>query len=77
MPLLIALYRESFKQLGAILILILTTATLNAQEYVFAGSFNWDKDKKGIYVFSLDTVSGKLKFISSIDSILNPAHVTI
>lgn len=53
------------------------TATLNAQEYVFAGSFNWDKDKKGIYVFRPDTVSGKLKFISSIDSIMNPAYVTI
>lgn len=45
--------------------------------YVFVGSYNWNKDKKGIYVFKLDTVSGTLKKITTVKNVLNPSYLTI
>lgn len=30
------------------------------KEYVFFGSYNWDKTTEGIYVYQLDTINEKL-----------------
>ncbi|PQJ11266.1 6-phosphogluconolactonase [Flavipsychrobacter stenotrophus] len=57
--------------------LLCISCSIKAQEYVFAGSYNWDKDKPGIYVFKLDTVTGTLKHISTVDSVLNPGYLTV
>jgi 6-phosphogluconolactonase len=45
--------------------------------YVFVGSYNWNKSKKGIYVFKLDTVTGTLKKIATVKNILNPSYLTV
>lgn len=45
--------------------------------YVFVGSYNKDKTKDGIYVFEMDTVSGALTKVSSVNSVLNPAYLTL
>jgi 6-phosphogluconolactonase len=45
--------------------------------YVFVGSYNWDKNKKGIYVFKLDTITGKLKKITTVKNVLNPSYLTV
>lgn len=45
--------------------------------YVFFGSFNWDKETEGIYVYELDTVRGKLSKITSAKNILNPSFLTL
>jgi 6-phosphogluconolactonase (cycloisomerase 2 family) len=45
--------------------------------YVFVGSYNWNKNKKGIYVFKLDTVTGTLKKITTVKNILNPSYLTV
>jgi 6-phosphogluconolactonase (cycloisomerase 2 family) len=45
--------------------------------YVFVGSYNKDKTKEGIYVFEMDTVSGALTKVSAVDSVLNPAYLTL
>ncbi len=47
------------------------------QCYVFAGSYNKDKTKEGIYVFEMDTISGALTKVSAVDSVLNPAYLTL
>ena len=44
---------------------------------VFIGSFNWDKDTEGIYVYELDTVKGSLKKITSYTGISNPSFLTV
>ncbi|MFV8340777.1 lactonase family protein [Flavobacterium sp. XS2P39] len=45
--------------------------------YVFVGSYNSDKDKDGIYVFQLDTVTGNLKKITTVKDVLNPSYLTV
>ena len=45
--------------------------------YVFVGSYNFNKDKKGIYVFKLDTVTGQLKKITTVKNVLNPSYLTV
>jgi 6-phosphogluconolactonase len=45
--------------------------------YVFVGSYNFNKDKKGIYVFKLDTVTGRLKKITTVKNVLNPSYLAV
>nr|WP_100433566.1 lactonase family protein [Flavobacterium sp. 1] len=45
--------------------------------YVFVGSYNFNKEKKGIYVFKLDTVTGRLKKITTVKNVLNPSYLTL
>ena len=47
------------------------------QCYVFVGSYNKDKTKEGIYVYEMDTISGALTKVSAVDSVLNPAYLTL
>lgn len=59
-------------------ILIVTSLNLFSQNtYVFFGSFNRDKNVEGIYVYQLDTVSGKLSKITTVKNILNPSFLTL
>jgi 6-phosphogluconolactonase len=51
---------------------------LRAQHtYVFIGSYNYDKTKEGIYVYELDTSTGNLSKISSLNNSLNPSFLTL
>ncbi|MCJ8153823.1 lactonase family protein [Chryseobacterium sp. SSA4.19] len=45
--------------------------------YAFFGSFNRDKNTEGIYVYKLDTVSGKLSKVTAVKGILNPSFLTV
>ncbi|WP_343670526.1 lactonase family protein [Chitinophaga sp.] len=61
-----------------LLLAILLTNNLAAQNtYVFTGSYNWDKNTKGIYVFQLDTTTGKLDSVLSYTGIANPSFITL
>jgi 6-phosphogluconolactonase len=59
------------------LILLFSFACMAQQCYVFVGSYNKDKTKEGIYVFEMDTISGALTKVSAVDSVLNPAYLTL
>lgn len=51
--------------------------TLFAQNtFVFFGSFNRDRASEGIYVYQLDTLSGKLNKVSSVKDVFNPSFLT-
>ncbi|MGI9653136.1 lactonase family protein [Chryseobacterium sp. RLHN22] len=45
--------------------------------YAFFGSFNWDKNTEGIYVYELDTIKGKLSKVTSYTGISNPSFITL
>lgn len=45
--------------------------------YVFVGSYNLNKEKKGIYVFKLDTLTGRLKKITTVKNVLNPSYLNV
>lgn len=44
---------------------------------VFVGSYNWDKNKEGIYVYSLDTTNGRLRKVAALKNILNPSYLMV
>jgi len=45
--------------------------------YAFFGSYNWNKNTEGIYVYELDTVTGKLSKVTSYAGISNPSFLTL
>ena len=58
--------------------LLFVCLDLRAQNtLVFVGSYNWNKNKEGIYVYSLDTTNGQLSKLTSLKNILNPSYLTI
>lgn len=64
----------------SILFLITYFACLNLysqDNYVFFGSYNWDKTTDGIYVYQLDTINGRLKKITTVKNITNPSFLTL
>lgn len=48
-----------------------------SKTYLFVGSYTGGKPDTGIYVYELNTKSGKLKKISTVDNITNPSFLTI
>ena len=66
------------KKLLVLTITICSCVSLFSQNtYAFFGSFNRDKDTEGLYVYALDTLSGKLSKITSYTGILNPSFLTV
>lgn len=65
------------KRLLLLLFIICNIFRIYAQTYVFVGSYNDNKTKEGIYIYELDTVSGKLTKIISISNALNPSYLTL
>lgn len=45
--------------------------------YVFLGSFNRDRAKDGIYVYALDTTSGKLTRVAAANGVRNPSYLAL
>ena len=67
-----------FKTRLSLLLLTLFSFTAFAQKtYIFFGSYNWDKSEKGIYLYTLDTVSGALNKVSTLGNIRNPSYLTL
>lgn len=52
-------------------------ANVYSQQYVFFGSYNWDKNSEGIYVYELNNKTGKLTKVTSVKNIVNPSYITI
>lgn len=72
-----AIFKKSKLILTILLIFFVSFNFYSQSKYVFVGSYNLDKAKKGIYVFQLDTVKGKLKKITTVKDVLNPAYLTV
>ncbi len=60
-----------------ILFLLPSLCIYSQSTFVFVGSYNYDKNKEGIYVYELDSITGNLKKVSSINQILNPSFITL
>ncbi|KFF14926.1 lactonase family protein [Flavobacterium hydatis] len=63
-----------------ILLLATILACINVysqDNYAFFGSYNWDKTTNGIYVYQLDTITGRLKKITTVKNIANPSFLTL
>ena len=60
-----------------LLIFFIFSNLFSQQQLVFFGSYNWDKNREGIYVYQLNNETGKLTKITSAKGIVNPSYLTI
>ena len=56
---------------------IISTNLYSQREFVFFGSYNWEKGSEAVYVYELDTVNGKLTKVASSSDVINPGYITI
>ncbi|PQA97389.1 6-phosphogluconolactonase [Chryseobacterium piscicola] len=68
---------KKLKLLQLLLVIFLCSNLYGQNTFVFLGSFNWDKEKEGIFVYELDTIKGNLSKVSSIKNIRNPSFLTL
>ncbi|MET3879177.1 beta-propeller fold lactonase family protein [Chitinophaga sp. OAE865] len=47
------------------------------QYYLFAGSYNHDKEKEGVYLYRFNYQTGELQQVSATKGILNPSFLTL
>ncbi|KGO84924.1 6-phosphogluconolactonase [Flavobacterium rivuli WB 3.3-2 = DSM 21788] len=64
------------KKLSPLFFILFTINTFAQNTYVFFGSYNQNQVKEGIYVYQLDTVSGRLSKITSV-KVGNPSYLTV
>lgn len=65
------------KIFSVFLLLFLSFQFYSQETYVFFGSYNWDKNKPGIYVYELNQKTGKLKKVTETNGIYNPSFITL
>ena len=62
----------------ALLLSFLIALNLYSQrQFVFFGSYNWDKGSEAVYVYELDTETGKLTKVASSSDVINPGYITV
>lgn len=66
-----------FRLITLIIVCCIAGNTYAQKQYVFFGSYNWDKSTEGIYVYELDMTIGNLTKVTSLKNVLNPSYLTI
>ncbi|WP_317619153.1 lactonase family protein [Chryseobacterium foetidum] len=65
------------KTLLMCMVVFLYSNLFGQKTFVFFGSFNWDKEKDGIFVYELDTFKGSLSKVTTVRNIKNPSFLTL
>ncbi len=68
--------KRYYLYLFVIIVVLLSDAAI-AQTYLFIGSYNFNRNKQGIYVYRFDTATGAMEYVSSTRQIPNPSYVTL
>lgn len=66
-----------FSKLILLLNFIISTNLYSQREFIFFGSYNWEKGSEAVYVYELDTETGKLTKVASSSDVINPGYITI
>lgn len=56
---------------------LIGTSLYSQKQFVFFGSYNWEKGSEAVYVYELDTVNGKLTKVAASSDVINPGYITI
>jgi len=65
------------RKILSFLLFFISTIAFSQNTYVFFGSYNWDKNKPGIFVYELDMHSGKLQKVTETKGVFNPSFITL
>lgn len=66
-----------FQKSLLLLSLFIVTILYSQKQFVFFGSYNWEKGSEAVYVYELDNETGKLTKVASSSDVLNPGYITI
>lgn len=67
----------TINKITLLLSFLIFTSLYSQKEFVFFGSYNWDKNSEGIYVYELNTENGILTKVTSVTGVKNPSYITI
>ncbi len=56
---------------------LIFTSLYSQKQFVFFGSYNWDKGSEAVYVYELDNDTGKLSKVASSSDVINPGYITV
>lgn len=56
---------------------LIFTSLYSQKQFVFFGSYNWDKGSEAVYVYELDNDTGKLTKVASSSDVINPGYITV
>ena len=56
---------------------LIFTSLYSQKQFVFFGSYNWDKGSEAVYVYELDNETGKLSKVASSSDVINPGYITV
>lgn len=56
---------------------LIGTSLYSQKQFVFFGSYNWDKGSEAVYVYELDNKTGKLTKVASSSDVINPGYITV
>lgn len=65
------------QKIALLLSFLIFTSLYSQREFVFFGSYNWDKGSEAVYVYELDTEIGKLTKVASSSDVINPGYITV
>ena len=66
-----------FSKLILLLNFIISTNLYSQREFIFFGSYNWEKGSEAVYVYELDNETGKLSKVASSSDVINPGYITV
>ena len=56
---------------------LIGTSLYSQKQFVFFGSYNWEKGSEAVYVYELDNETGKLSKVASSSDVINPGYITV
>ncbi|MPT31902.1 MAG: lactonase family protein [Chryseobacterium sp.] len=66
-----------FQKIFILLSLLIFKSLYSQRQFVFFGSYNWDKGSDAVYVYELDMKTGKLTKVTSSSDVINPGYITV
>ena len=65
------------QKIGLFIGFLIGTSLYSQKQFVFFGSYNWDKGSEAVYVYELDNETGKLSKVASSSDVINPGYITV
>lgn len=66
-----------FQKIFLLLSFLIFKSLYSQKQFVFFGSYNWDKGSEAVYVYELNNETGKLTKVVSSSDVINPGYITV
>lgn len=66
-----------FQKIFLLLGFLIFKSLYSQRQFVFFGSYNWDKGSEAVYVYELNNETGKLTKVASSSDVINPGYITV